>query len=104
MVAQLVKNTPTVRFDSWVRKIHWRGDRLPTPVLLGFSGGSADKESACNVGDWDSVPGLGRSPGDENSSTHCGVLAWRIPWMYIVHGVTTWTELDMTEGGTLTLG
>ena len=23
-------------FDSWVRKIHWRRDRLPTPVLLGF--------------------------------------------------------------------
>jgi len=21
------------RFDSWVRKIHWRRDRLPTPVF-----------------------------------------------------------------------
>ena len=24
------------RFDSWVRKIHWRRHRLPTPVFLGF--------------------------------------------------------------------
>ena len=23
-------------FDSWVRKILWRRDRLPTPVFLGF--------------------------------------------------------------------
>ena len=32
--------------------------------LLGFPGGSAGKESACNVGDLGSVPGLGRSPGE----------------------------------------
>ena len=32
---------------SWVRKIPWRRDRLPTPVFLGFPGGSAGKESAC---------------------------------------------------------
>ena len=24
------------QFKSWVRNIHWRRDRLPTPVLLGF--------------------------------------------------------------------
>ena len=45
-----------------VRKIHWRRDRLPTPVFFGFPGGSAGKESACNVGDLGSMPGLGRSP------------------------------------------
>ena len=39
------------RFDSWVGKIHWRRDRLPTPVFLGFPCGSAGKESACNEGD-----------------------------------------------------
>ena len=33
---------------------------------MGFSGGSDGKESACNVGDLDSVPGLGRSPGEGN--------------------------------------
>ena len=52
------------QFNSWVRKIHWRKDRLPTPVFLGFPGASAGKESASNVGDLDSIPGLGRSPGD----------------------------------------
>ena len=36
-------------FDSWVGKICWRRDRLPTPVFLGFPGGSAGKESSCNV-------------------------------------------------------
>ena len=30
---------------------------------LGFPGGSAGKESACNAGDLGSIPGLGRSPG-----------------------------------------
>ena len=28
-----------------------------------FPGGSDGKESACNAGDLDSIPGLGRSPG-----------------------------------------
>ena len=31
---------------------------------MGFPGGSDGKESACNVGDLGSVPGLGRSPGE----------------------------------------
>ena len=30
---------------------------------MGFPGGSDSKESACNAGDLDSIPGLGRSPG-----------------------------------------
>ena len=69
LVAQLVKNTPAmqetlVRF--LVRKIHWRRDRLPTPVLLRFPGGSAVKESACNVGNPGLIPGLGRSPWEGN--------------------------------------
>ena len=51
-------------FNSWVRKIHWRRDRLLTPVFLGFSCGSAGKESIYNAGDLGSIPGLGRSPGE----------------------------------------
>ena len=31
-----------------------------------FPGGSDSKESACNAEDPDSVPGLGRSPGEGN--------------------------------------
>ena len=32
--------------------------------ILGFLGGSAIKESACNAGDPSSIPGLGSSPGE----------------------------------------
>ena len=31
---------------------------------LGFPCGSSGKESACNVGDLGSIPGLGQSPGE----------------------------------------
>ena len=37
---------------------------------MGFPGGSAGKESACNAGDLGSILGLGKSPGEgkgENS-------------------------------------
>ena len=66
--AQLVRNLLQCRrsqFNFWVRKICWRKDRLPTPVFLGFPCGSAGKESTCNAGDLGSIPGLGRSPGEE---------------------------------------
>ena len=53
------------RFDSWVGKIPWRRDRLPTPVFLGFPCGSTGIESACNVRDLGSMPGL--YSGLENS-------------------------------------
>ena len=67
LIAQLVKNLPAMqetRFNSWVRKILWRRDRLPTPIFLGFPCGSAGKESACNAGDPSLIPGSGRSPGE----------------------------------------
>ena len=35
-------------------------------VVLGFPGGSAGKESICNAGDVDSVPGSGKSLRAEN--------------------------------------
>jgi len=47
-----------------VGKIHWRMDRLPTPVFLDFLYSSASKESACNVGELGLIPGLGKSPGE----------------------------------------
>ena len=61
-------------FDSWVRKILWRRDRLPTPVFLGFPCGSAGKESACNAGDLGLIPGLGRSL-EKGKATHSSILA-----------------------------
>ena len=33
-------------------------------LCMGFPGSSDGKESACNVGDLGSIPGLGRSPGE----------------------------------------
>ena len=51
-----------VRFLGWEDPLE--KSRLSTPVFLGFPCGSADKESACNVGDLGSIPGLGRSPGE----------------------------------------
>ena len=35
---------------------------------MGFPGGLDSKESACNVGDLGSIPGLGRSPGEGNGN------------------------------------
>ena len=50
------------QFNSWVRIIHWRRDRLPTLVFLCFPCDSAVKEFACNAGDLGWIPGLGRFP------------------------------------------
>ena len=68
--------------NSWVRKIPWKRDRLPTPVFLGFPGGSDGKESTCNVSDLGSVSGLGRSPGGR---------AWQ-PTPVFLPGDSRWTE------------
>ena len=38
-------------------------------LYLGFPGGSDSKESACNVRDRGSIPGLGRSPGEGNGNS-----------------------------------
>ena len=59
--------------------------------MMGFPGGSDGKESACNTGNLNSIPGSGRSPGEgtgnplqysclENSMD-------RGAWWAIVHGV-----------------
>ena len=42
----------------WSGRFPWKGDRLPTPVFLGFPDGSVGKESTCNVRDPSSIPGL----------------------------------------------
>ena len=67
LIALLIKNPPAMQ-ETLVQFLgqedHWRRDRLPTPVFLGFPCGSAGKESACNAGELGSILGLGRSPGE----------------------------------------
>ena len=87
------------RFDSWVRNrpgivwrrdslsLCWRRDRLPTLVFLGFPCGSAGKESACNMGDLGSIPGLGRSLG-EGKGYPLQYAGLENSMDCIVHGVT----------------
>ena len=66
-------------------------DRQPTPVFLGFPGGSAGEESACSVGDLGLIPGLGGSPGGvHGNSVQCSLLEsphGREIWWATVHGV-----------------
>ena len=54
-------------------------DRVPTPVLMAFPGGSGSKKYACNAGDLGSIPGLGRYL-EKEMATHSSIPAWVIPW------------------------
>ena len=92
-VAQLVKNPPAMQetLVQFLGREDPLRNRLPTPVFLGFRGGSDGKESAWNEGDPGSIPGWGR-PLAEGVATHSSILAWRIPmdggaWRATVHGV-----------------
>ena len=60
---------------------------------MGFLGGSASKESACNMGDLGSIPGLGRSPG-EGKGYPVQYSGLENSMDCRVHGVA---ELDTTE-------
>ena len=66
-------------------------------IVLGS--GSDSKETLCNVGDLDSIPGLGRSPGEGNGNqfqysfleNSMDIGAWRAT----VCGITnSWTQLS----------
>ena len=93
LIAQLIKNPPAVQ-ETLVRKILWRRDRLSTPVFLGFPGGLDGKESACNVGNLSSIPGLGRCP-EEGKGYPCQCSGLENSPQTIVHGVTeSWTWLS----------
>ena len=58
---------------------------------MGFPHSSVGKESACNAGDLDLIPGSGRSPGEGNGNP----LQYpclenpmdRVAWQATVHGV-----------------
>ena len=87
-----------LRFDPWLGKIP-RAAEQPEPVLLSLRdipGGSDDKESICNTGDPGLIPGLGRSPGEENGYplqySRLENSMDRGAWQATVHGVAkSWT-------------
>ena len=88
LIAQLVKNPPAMQetqFDSWVRKIYWRRDRLPTPVVLGLPLWLSWKRIHLQGGrpgfdPW--VWSLGwEDPLEKGKATHTSILAWRISWI-----------------------
>ena len=56
------------QLDSSVGMIPGRRDGLPTPVFMGFPGGSEGKEFSWNVGDLGLIPGLERSLGGEHGN------------------------------------
>ena len=66
------------------------------PIVLsdfsGSPGGSDGKESACSVGNLDTIPGLGRSPGEGNGNPlQYSCLEDPMDggaWQATVHGVT----------------
>ena len=66
-MVQMVRNLPAMQ-EPWVRSLD-QEDPLEKGLathskILGFSCGSAGKESACNVGDMGLISELGRSPGE----------------------------------------
>ena len=66
--------------------------------LVGFPHSSVGKESACNAGDLDSIPGSGRSP-EKEMAIHSSIIAWKIPWTKEPGGLLSMgsQELDTTE-------
>ena len=91
--------------DSWVGKICWRRDRLPTPVFLDFPVAQTVKNQPEMWGIW--VRSLGwEDLLEKGTATHSSILAWRIPvdrgaWQATVHGVakshTQLSDFDIAD-------
>ena len=68
-------------------------------LIRGFPGSSAGKESACNVGDLGSIPGLGRSPeeGHGNPLQYSGLenhQGQRTRQATVHRVAKSWTQLN----------
>ena len=74
--------------------------RLPA-FLVGLSGGSDGKESACNAGDVDSIPGYRRSPEEGNGYPLLYSCLEnptdRGSWQATVHGVAESDQLPNSD-------
>ena len=51
---------------GWFQPGYLTSHNVLVHILWFFSGSPDSKQSACNMGDLGSVPGLGRSPGEGN--------------------------------------
>ena len=84
-------------YKYWIIVLYtwnWRRKWQPTPIFLGFPCDLAGKESACNAGDLDLIPGLGRSPG-EGKGCPLQYSGLENSTDSIVHGVAkSWTRLS----------
>ena len=67
-------------------RLVWRNGTPLASRPESFPGGSAGKESACNVGDLGSIPGLGRSTG-EGKAYALQYSGLENSMDFIVHGV-----------------
>ena len=77
---------------------------------LGFPGGSAGKESACNVGELGPIPGLRRFPGEGNSyplqyaglenSTGCIVHGVTMIWLSYFHFPLSFVSFELASAWT----
>ena len=71
------KECRRLQFYSWFGKIHWRRDRLPTPVFLGFPVAQLVKNPPAMWETW--IQSLGwEDPLEKGKATHSSVLVWRI--------------------------
>ena len=71
----------------------WAAFTSTSKMQWGFPGSSAAKESACNVGDLGSPPGLVRSPRGGYGHP---LLAWRIPMDYSPYDLKDWATKHST--------
>ena len=60
-------------------KILWRSNRLPTPVFLGFPGGSDSERICLQCGKPGFYSLVWENPLEGDMATHSSILAWRIP-------------------------
>ena len=89
----------TETYTQYLVIIYYGKEPEKVYINMGFPGGSDSRDSACNTGDPDSVPGLGRSPGEGKGNPlqyYClGNPIDRGAWWATVHGVAK--ESDTTD-------
>ena len=108
MVAQTVRNLPAMQrpgFDSWVGKITWRREQLPTPVFL--PGECHEKRSLVGYSSWshkesDTTGWLKTKANDGKVCREKGMFV-QCAWIYKMVGPlwkTVWRALRKEENRT----